>query len=60
MNELKEFKNAKSGLMKKLVGLGSRKEKQKDMGLGSESSGLEQETVQNVRVLERLLEDAHR
>ena len=58
MNELKEFKNAKRGLLKKLVGHGSRKEKPKDLSLGSESSGFEKETVQNIRVLERLLDDA--
>lgn len=60
MNELKDFKNAKQGLLKKLVGHGSRREKQKDLSLGSESSGFEKETIQNVRVLERLLEDAQK
>ena len=59
MNELKDFKNSKQSLLKKLVGHSNKKEKVKDMGLGSASSQFQRETDQNVRVLERLLDDAH-
>jgi hypothetical protein len=59
MNELKDFKNSKQSLLKKLVGHSNKKEKVKDMGLGSASSQFQRETEQNVRVLERLLDDAH-
>jgi|APSaa5957512535_1039671.scaffolds.fasta_scaffold128011_1 hypothetical protein len=38
LNELKEFKTSKQSLLKKLVGSSSKKEKTKDMGLGSASS----------------------
>ena len=37
-NEIKEFKKSKQGLLLQLVGTGQKREKVKDMSLGSEST----------------------
>jgi hypothetical protein len=55
--ELKQFKKEKQGLLDQLVGTGQKKKKVKDMSLGSESTQFVSETPQNIRVLERLIDD---
>lgn len=58
-NELNEFKKEKGALLKQLVGTGQRKQKIKDMSLGSESGQVVEETMQNKAALDRLLQGAH-
>lgn len=60
MEELKTFKDKHRGLMKQLVGTGHRKQRVKDMSLGSDALLVEQETRQNERVAGRLIDDARK